>query len=97
MPDVIVTRDVLDIYDKYDSDFGLLDERWARQKDRDKLTSEQMLLFGEYVDKLVFLQVERLSPKLREATEKRVLELEEVIDKEVAEIIKQRVINKQII
>lgn len=41
MQDVMVTREVLEVYDKYDGDFGLLDERWASVEDRRKVSNEQ--------------------------------------------------------
>jgi len=31
---MIITKEILEIYDKYDGDFGLLDERWASANDR---------------------------------------------------------------
>jgi len=52
MENLIITKDVLDIYDKYEGDFGLLDERWASKKDREKVTMEQSSLFCEYLSLL---------------------------------------------
>lgn len=91
MKSVIVTRDVLDIYEKYQCDFGLLDERWASKEDREKLTSEQKLIFGEFVDKLNWLKVENISKELRLSFEERIAELEKVIDPDVVKIIRERV------
>ncbi len=90
---ILVTKELLDFYDEYEGDLGLLDERWAPQKDRDrydKLGREAASLLGEYVDKLHFVKVERLSDKLRADTVKRITELESVIDSEVVVILRKR-------
>jgi len=94
MKNVIITREVLDLYDKYEGDFGLLDERWADKRDREKVTSEQCFILGQYVDKLEFTRLEPglYSVQMREAAAKRIGELEELIDYEVVEILRQRLL-----
>lgn len=92
MEGVIVTREVLDLYDKYHGDFGLMDERWANPKDLQKASDEQMMLLSEYVDKLHF---SKLDPTLyclemRERARERIAELEKVIDVEVVAILRKR-------
>lgn len=90
----LVTKDLLDFYDEFEGDLGLLDERWARQKDRDRheqFGREAASLLGEYVDKLHFVKVEALSEKLRSDTAKRIAELESVIDPEVVGILRRRI------
>ncbi len=91
---ILVTKELLDFYDEFEGDFGLLDERWARQKDRDRYEQfgrESASLLGEYVYKLHFVKGEALSEKLRSDTVKRIAELECVIDPEVVAILKERV------
>jgi hypothetical protein len=94
MKSVIVTKEVLDLYDKYEGDFGLLDERWADKRDREKVTREQCLVLGQYVDKLMFSQLEPglYSVQMTEAAVKRIAELEELIDDEVIEILRKRLL-----
>lgn len=90
----LITRELLDFYDKYEGDFGLLDERWAPQKDRDRLEAfgrEQAARLGEYVDKLHFVRVERLSDQLRADTAQRLSEIESCMTPEVIVILRHRV------
>ena len=92
----MVTKEVLDIYDKYEQDFTLLYEPWASKKDRKKVSGEQASLLDEYVDNLYFVKVENLSDALKNQTIKRIEELEKFIDNEVVNILKER-INSQIL
>ena len=92
----IVTKEVLKMYDKYDGDFGLLDERWASANDRQKLTSEQMSLFSEYEDKLHLIRLTGYSSQMIESALRRITELEKVIDPEVIEILKKRELEKEL-
>lgn len=92
MGERLVTKEVLDLYDKYYGDFGLLGERWADQADQDKFTGECSLL-SEYVDQLEF---SNLDPSLyclemRESARLRITELEKLIDPEVVAILKRRI------
>lgn len=96
MKDVIVTSEVLDIYDKYDGDFGLLDERWAPGKDRQKVTLEQTMLFSEFVDKLYLIKLDNISIQMREHALKRIAEIEQVMDPEVAETLRRRVLENTV-
>jgi len=91
---ILVTKELLDFYDEYEGDLGLLNEPWAPKKDRDRYEQfgrEAASLLGEYVDKLHFVKVERLSDKLRAETAIRISELESVIDPEVVAILRERV------
>ena len=92
MADGMVTKEVLDLYDKYYGDFGLLGERWADPEDADKFAAEGALL-SEYVDKLHFIN---LNPTLyclemRESARERIAELEKVIAPEIIAIVRRRV------
>ncbi|WP_299243005.1 hypothetical protein [uncultured Aquimarina sp.] len=86
----IVTKEILDIYFKYDEDLSLLHERWARKKDKEAVSSEQANILGQYIDKLEFLKVKNIGKKLRMETQSEVKELEQYIDKEVIDILKER-------
>jgi hypothetical protein len=94
MKNVIVTKEVLDIYDKFVGDFGVLDERGANEGDREKVTNEQCFILGQYVDKLEFTQLKPglYSVQMREAAAKRIGELEELIDDEVVAILRRRLL-----
>lgn len=92
MKKIIVSRDILEIYDKYDGDFGLLDERWASEENRQKVTWQQTLLLSEYVEKLSLTKVDTFSAQMKDSFLVRIAELEEVIDCEVIEIIRKRVL-----
>ena len=86
----IVTKNILDIYDKYDGDFGLLDEPWASKKDGDMVSSEQAMLLSEYSDTLNFLKVDGVSEKMRLKALEKITELERFIDNEVIDVLKKR-------
>ena len=68
----------------------MLDERWTSKKDRDAFTSDQMRTLGEYVEKLNLIQIDSLSPELRNSTDERRGELEDLIEPEVIEILRAR-------
>ena len=68
----------------------MLDERWTSKKDRDAFTSDQMRTLGEYIEKLNLIQIDSLSPELRNSTEERIGELEDLIEPEVIEILRAR-------
>lgn len=92
---IIVTREVLTLYDKYNGDFGMLHERGANEADKHKLTSEQMLLFSEYEDKLHLIKID--NARIREMQQKaliRLPELEKLIDPEVVQILKHRILGE---
>lgn len=88
-----VTRSILDFYDQYEGDFGLLCEPWAPQKDRDRFDAEraQCQALGEYEDALYFVRVEALSAELRARTQARIDELEHEMEDEVIDILRRRV------
>jgi hypothetical protein len=96
MEEVIVTKQVLEIHDRYQGDFGLLDERWASEEDRQKVTAEQCHLLGEYVDKLHFIKLDPglYCVEMREDARKRIAALEKVIDAEVVAILRKRVLEE---
>lgn len=86
----IVTKKILNLYDKYEGDFGLLDEPWASKKDRQVVSFEQSQILSEYIDQSHFVNVENISKEMKNQTVKRISELEEFIDDEVIRIIKER-------
>lgn len=87
----IVTKEILDIYDKYEGDFGLLDEPWASKKDRDKVSFEQSKVLSEYIDLLQFVNVKNISNEIKNKTKTRIEELECMIENEVINILKERI------
>ena len=91
MKDVIIGQDVLEVYDKYDHDFGLLDERWASEKDRQRVTLQQTMLFSEYIEKLHVLKRDAVPPSLKEGALKRIEEIEGVMAPAVIETLRKRV------
>lgn len=90
----IINRSVLDLYDKYEGDFGLLDEPWASEEDRKKLTNEQMMLFSEYVEMLHFIRMDTVSNELKERALVRLDELERVVDPSVIKILRGRILGE---
>jgi len=92
---MIITKEILEIYDKYDGDFGLLDERWASANDRQKVTREQSRLLSEYVDKLHLITLGNAALlQMKGNALKRIAELEKVMDREVVEVLRRRVLDK---
>ena len=87
----MITKKILDIYDKYEGDFGLLDEPWASKKDREIVSSFQSQLLSEYIEQLHFVKIENISNKMRTQTLERIRELEKYIDKDVIKILKSRI------
>jgi hypothetical protein len=87
----LVTKDLLALHDKYDGDLGLLDERWASERDRTAFSAGQIQTLGEYIDKLNLAYVEGLSEDLRARTTHRLQELEKQINPEVIRIIRDRI------
>ena len=86
----MVTKKTLEIYDKYDGDFGLLDEPWAKKKDRKLVSPEQAQILSDFIEKLEFLDLDNISFDLRNKTIEEVRDLELQIDQEVVSIIRKR-------
>ena len=86
----LVTKELLDLHDKYDGDLGLLSERWAAKDDRELFSSDQIHTFGEYVEKIRFLTSDALSPELRRQIEQRISELEPLIAPDVITTLRER-------
>lgn len=86
----LVTKQLLALYDKYDGDLGLLDERWADKRDRELFSSEQMRTLGEYLQQLALSGVDTLAPEFRRQVERRVDELEALIDPDVITALRDR-------
>lgn len=86
----LVTKDLLDLHDKYGGDLGLLDERWATKEDRTRFSSDQMRTLYEYIEQVRFSQVETLSPELKATTKRRISELESLIAPDVVTTLKER-------
>ncbi|RYD34103.1 MAG: hypothetical protein EOP85_20140 [Verrucomicrobiaceae bacterium] len=90
MKEIILSRELLEIHDKYDRDLGLLDERWASPKDRQRVTAEQCKLLEEYQGKLRQIRLEGFAAEMQTKALERIREIEEVKDPVVAEILRKR-------
>jgi hypothetical protein len=86
----MVTKKILEIYDKYEGDFGLLDEPWAKKKDRELVSSEQAQILSNFIEKLEFLNLNNISSDLRGKTIVEIKKLELQIDQDVIDIIRKR-------
>ena len=86
----LVSKALLELLDKYDGDFGLLDERWASKEDRNAFSPVQIRTLSAYIDQIKFSKVDCLSPELRIRADNQIRELAEKIDPEVITILKQR-------
>ena len=86
----LVTKELLDLHQKYNGDLGLLDERWAGKEDRAAFSSEQVRTLGEYLEQLRLRQSDILSPELMRNVEQRIGELESRIAPEVISILQER-------
>ena len=86
----IVTKELLDLHDKYDEDLGLLHERWASKKDRNEVKGKQVKVMYEYIDLLCFSRLDTVSKELRRRTLDRIEELEKLIEDEVVSILRER-------
>lgn len=86
----LVTKELLDLHDKYDGDLGLLDERWAAKEDRALFSSEQIRTLSEYLDQLRLRESDILSPALRKNVEHRISELEKLIAPDVIATLQER-------
>ena len=84
-----VNKELLDLYYKYDQEFGLLDEPWASKKDRELFDQYEPNVLEEYIDKLHFVKVENLHASLRDKTNNEIKELENFIDSKVIDILKK--------
>jgi hypothetical protein len=85
-----INKRILDLYYKYDEDLSLLNEPWAKRRDREKVSFEQASVLGMYIDKLIFLKVKTLSSNLRDKTNAELLILEEQIEEDVIDALKRR-------
>lgn len=86
----IVTKELLDLHDKYDEDLGLLHELWASKKDRNEVKGKQVKVMYEYIDLLCFSRLDTVSKELRRRTLDRIEELEKLIEDEVVSILRER-------
>ncbi|MDA3963424.1 MAG: hypothetical protein PF961_21770 [Planctomycetota bacterium] len=86
----LVTPDVLALHDKYQGNFGLMDERWADSNDRQNVTSEQCQTLAEYIDLLRQSKVSNLSDRLRTQNEHQMAQLECQIDDSVIQELRIR-------
>lgn len=91
MNDAIITRELLEIYDMCHQDLGLLDEHWASEKDRNRVTPEQALLLAEYVSKLHQVELDGFSHEMQENARERIRKIEEVTDPGVIGILRERI------
>jgi len=86
----LVTKELLALHDQYDGDLGLLDERWADKRDRERFSAQQMRTLGDYQQQLDLIQVDCLAPELRRRVEDRMIELERLIDPDVVATLRER-------
>lgn len=88
-----VTREVLALHDKFEGDIGIVDEPWVSEKSREEVHKHlpALQLLGEYVDQLHFVKVKALSSHLRSRTQNRITELENLMDREVIDLVRKRV------
>jgi hypothetical protein len=86
----LVTKELLDLHDKYDGDLGLLDERWAAKGDGGRFSSEQIRTLSEYIEQVRLRQLETLSPELKRTVEHRIGELESLIAPDVITTLQER-------
>lgn len=94
MEKVILTREVLELFDKYHGDFGLMEERWACKEDRQRLTLEQTMLFSEYIYNLEWLKTDPPYVQMKADALRRNSEIEKVMDPEVIEILRKRMLER---
>ena len=88
-----VHKGVLDLFDEYDGDFGLLYERWAPEADRQRFSSDQLRVLSQYVSQLEFSRVELLSASLRAKVQAEIAHLETFIDSDVIQILRDRILS----
>ena len=86
----LVTKELLDLRDQYDGDLGLLDEPWAAKEDRQQFSPEQIGTLGEYLQQMGLRKVDRLSPELRLQVDRRIAELELLIEPEALALLRAR-------
>jgi hypothetical protein len=86
----LVTKQLLALHDRYDGDLGLLDERWADMRDRELFSAEQMRTLGDYLQQLALRGVDCLAPEFRKEVDRRIDELEQLIDPEVVSTLRSR-------
>lgn len=86
---------VLDLFDEYHGDFGLLYERWANEEDRHEFSAEQLRVLSQYVSQLEFYLVKELSDDLRARVQSELDHLEESIDEDVVSILRKRIVRNR--
>ena len=88
-----VTKEVLELWDMYDQDCGLLDERWAKEEDRTKFTKEVLTALSSYWNLLHEIRVSAYSDELRAKTQARLDEVESLIEPYVREVLMRRLLD----
>ena len=86
----LVTKQLLALHDKCDGDLGLLDERWADKRDLELFSAEQMRTLGDYLQQLALRGADCLAPEFRKEVERRIDELEMLIDPDVVATLRNR-------
>ena len=86
----LVTKQLLALHDKYDGDLGLLDECWADKRDRELFSAEQMRTLGVYLQQLALSGEDCLAPEFRKEVERRIDELELLVDPDVVSTLRDR-------
>ena len=86
----LVTKQLLALHDKYEGDLGLLDERWADKRERELFSAEQIRTLGGYLQQLALSGVDCLAPEFLKEVERRIDELELLIDPDVVSTLRDR-------
>ena len=87
-----VTLEVLQLWDKYDQDFGLLEERWADEGDRHMFPEKVLACLEQYWSLLHEVQTSAYSDELRLKIQTRLDQLEPFINVTVREELMKRLV-----
>ena len=90
LKNVLITKEILALYDKYEGEFGLMDERWADKRDSDKITSKQAHLFSQYIYNLRVIKNKHYSDQLKDKAMNENAQIELVMDDEVGRTLRER-------
>ncbi len=90
---VLVTMDVIQLWDKYDQDFGLLEEPWADKEDYHKFTSEALYTLAQYWNLCHEVKVKAYSDELRAKIQNQIDDLSSKISIEALEELHSRLNN----
>ena len=83
-----INKEILNIYYKYDKDFGLLNEPWAKKEDKELVNFEVAQIFGKYIEGLELVNNKFISEKLKEVTRNEIKEMELYFENDVIDLLK---------